>query len=208
MPYKDPQKRKEHAAKYGKLWYQKNKTRLKHVRAIWRKNNKKKCVEYQINWRKNNPEKYQLILQKRKPKTLLYLKDYYQKNKKNILQKKYRRLQEDSDFRLKELVRSRIQSGLKQNTKNLIKKNGKSVMYLGCSFKEYKSYLEEKFKPGMTWSNMGKNGWEIDHIVPLASFNFSKKNNLMKAFHYTNTQPLWSIENKVKGDREERRNYA
>ena len=72
-------------------------------------------------------------------------------------------------------------------------------MYLGCSFKEYKSYLEEKFKPGMTWNNMGKNGWEIDHIVPLARFDLSKINNQMKAFHYTNTQPLWSIENKVKG---------
>ena len=81
-------------------------------------------------------------------------------------------------------------------------------MYLGCSYKKYKSYLEKKFKPGMTWSNIGKNGWEIDHIVPLAKFDLSKKNNQLKAFNFKNTQPLWSTENKAKGDKIERRNYV
>ena len=60
----------------------------------------------------------------------------------------------------------------------------------------------------MTWSNIGKNGWEIDHIVPLAKFDLSKKNNQLKAFNFKNTQPLWSTENKAKGDKIERRNYV
>ena len=38
------------------------------------------------------------------------LADYHKVN--NILQKKYRRLQEDSDFRLKELVRIKRQNNL------------------------------------------------------------------------------------------------
>ena len=58
-------------------------------------------------------------------------------------------------------------------------------MYLGCTFDEYKIFLEKKFKENMEWSNMGgKNGWHIDHIKPLASFDLSKKTEQLKAFNY------------------------
>ena len=61
----------------------------------------------------------------------------------------------------------------------------RTIMYLGCTFDEYKIFLEKKFKENMEWSNMGgKNGWHIDHIKPLASFDLSKKTEQLKAFNY------------------------
>ena len=79
----------------------------------------------------------------------------------------------------------------------------RTIMYLGCTFDEYKIFLEKKFKENMEWSNMGgKNGWHIDHIKPLASFDLSKKTEQLKAFNYKNTQPLFKIDNLKKGARE------
>jgi hypothetical protein len=184
---------------YGKKYFQKNKDRLRPLRKIHAENNREKYVNYQLAYRKKNPENYKNTLEKGKPKRSHYAKKYFQDNKNKILTKKYTRLKEDHLFRLKELVRARIQSGLRQHVIGL-KKSMKSVMYLGCSFKEYKTYLESRFIDNMNWSNMGgKHGWQIDHIIPLASFDLKKKREQLKAFNYKNTQPLWAKANRVKG---------
>jgi hypothetical protein len=75
------------------------------------------------------------------------------------------------------------------------------VKSLGCSVEELKILLELKFAPGMTWDNwgIGKDKWNIDHIRPLASA--SDQQELEKLCHYTNLQPLWFIDNIVKGDK-------
>ena len=64
---------------------------------------------------------------------------------------------------------------------------------VGCSKQTLRSHLESKFKPGMNWQNHGK--WHIDHIIPLAKFNPNKYDDIKKANHYTNLQPLWASEN-------------
>lgn len=86
------------------------------------------------------------------------------------------------------------------------KKNDKSQNLLGCSFEEFKLYLESKFKPWMNWNNRGlytgkKNEtWHIDHIIPLASANTIE--DVIKLSHYTNFQPLDSyINQKTKRDK-------
>lgn len=53
----------------------------------------------------------------------------------------------------------------------------------------------------MTWENRGMFGWHIDHIIPLSLFNLTDRNDFLNACHYTNLQPLWSLDNLKKGDR-------
>lgn len=101
----------------------------------------------------------------------------------------------DINFKLKNNLRTRINSALK------VKRTSSISTLIGCSIAELKSYLESKFQPGMTWLNHTKDGWHIDHIKPLANFDLTNQEELYKACHYSNLQPLWAIDNLKKGDK-------
>jgi hypothetical protein len=77
---------------------------------------------------------------------------------------------------------------------------------LGCSFEEFKIYLESKFEDWMTWENYGKYngelnyGWDIDHIIPLSKA--ITENDIYDLSHYSNLQPLCSRTNRdIKKDK-------
>lgn len=71
------------------------------------------------------------------------------------------------------------------------------LQVLGCSVEELRTYLEAKFQPGMTWENADR--WHCDHIKPLALFDLTKDEELAIACHFSNIQPLWPDDNRVKG---------
>jgi hypothetical protein len=79
------------------------------------------------------------------------------------------------------------------------RKNGTTIEYLGCTATQYVDYMKARLLDGMTLENYGV--WHIDHIVPLASFNLNNEDEIRKAFHYSNTQPLWAADNIRKGCR-------
>ncbi len=139
-------------------------------------------------------------------------KNYYEENKedKKAYQRKYRasnkekinkhniqRRESDVQHKLRTSLRSRLNIALRGN-----QKSGSSVGDLGCSILELKNYLESKFTKGMSWDNHGTSGWHIDHILPLSSFDLENREQLLKACHYTNLQPLWWYENLRKSDNE------
>lgn len=102
----------------------------------------------------------------------------------------------DINYKIKSILRSRILVALKSN-----QKSGSTIKNLGCSIDNFKVYLESKFKDGMTWDNHGIHGWHIDHVIPLAQFDLTNKDEFLKAVHYTNLQPLWSVDNWRKADK-------
>jgi HNH endonuclease len=76
--------------------------------------------------------------------------------------------------------------------------NGKFIgkIILGCSFEDFKIYLESKFEIWMNWGNYGLYngelgyGWDIDHIIPI-SFAETEE-DVIRLNHFTNLQPLCS----------------
>jgi hypothetical protein len=71
---------------------------------------------------------------------------------------------------------------------------------VGCSRADLMTWLENQFKPGMTWGNYGTR-WHVDHKTPLARFSLGDRDQRKIASHYRNLQPLWAEENIAKGDK-------
>lgn len=114
------------------------------------------------------------------------------KNVKKISALSKKRYHNDINFRLKHILRSRIQRAIVLGSKKTSSSN-----LLGCNIEEYKQYLEKQFTEGMTWENYGRKEkhWVIDHIIPCSKFDLNQLEEQQKCFHYTNTQPLWWYDN-------------
>lgn len=100
--------------------------------------------------------------------------------------------------RLRGIIQTSIGSAL---TKSRNKKGSRTLLLLGCSIQHLREHFQSKFQPGMSWQNMGRHGWHIDHIRPCSSFDLSKLEEQMKCFHWTNLQPLWERENIQKSNK-------
>jgi len=103
-----------------------------------------------------------------------------------------RRRKYDLNYRILNSLRSRLWHSIRNN-----QKYGSTLELIGCSVENLKHYLENKFADGMSWDNYGK--WHIDHIIPCASFDLSKPKEQKRCFNYKNLQPLWRIDNIIKG---------
>jgi hypothetical protein len=49
----------------------------------------------------------------------------------------------------------------------------------------------------MNWNNHGL-VWELDHIIPISSFNLLNPEEQKKCFHYSNLRPLIKLKNRQK----------
>ena len=140
-----------------------------------------------------------------KSKLLDKSRQYYADNKDTVLEhnklwrKAFRdihgvsynnfRYNNDLNHKLKCIIRNRIADALKANNLSLIHVD------VGCSTEFLISYLESKWQPEMTWDNWSRDGWHVDHIVPLHNFDLSNKEEFNKACNYKNLQPLWAKDN-------------
>ena len=102
----------------------------------------------------------------------------------------------DIDFRLRRSLRSRMYYAVKNGYKC-----DKTMELIGCDVNTLKNHLESKFTEGMSWSNYGKNGWEIDHIIPCSLFNLENDLDQKECFNYLNLQPLWMLDNILKSNK-------
>ncbi len=189
---------KKNSKEYSKEYHSKNRDiRLKNQK-IYYLNNKEKILEKTILYYYNNREKM-----------LKCSKKYKELNKKKIKEKRianrdrYNKYQ--IDFRnlnpfnkIKQKIRNIISKSL---TRKGFSKNSRTEEILGCTFEEFKIYLESKFEIWMNWDNRGlyngelEFGWDIDHIIPLSSAETEE--DLIKLSHYLNLQPLCSYINRV-----------
>lgn len=125
--------------------------------------------------------------------------EYQKRTGQNKKHNKLKR-QTNPQWKLKQVLRCRYLDALKRHTSGgRVNKHHSAIELIGCSIDFYKQYLEQQFKPDMTWENHGIL-WEIDHIKPCAVFDLTNIIQQHECFIYTNTQPLYYSENRSKGD--------
>lgn len=175
---------KEYRKEYSKKYYQQNYK----ARRDYDKKYKDRNKEYHLNYAKEYRIKNIEIIKEKE-------KIYNNLNKDKINKKSRDKYLKDLNFKLVKILRARINYSV-----NKIYKNNSSLKYLGCSLEEYKQHLEKQFDENMTWENYGIY-WEVDHIYPISKFDLTIEDNIFKAFHFSNTQPLTISENRSKKDK-------
>lgn len=185
---------RDNILEYKKRHYREHKSKRKQYNQEYYERNKQTISTQKKKYRKKNLRRIKQ-----------YKKLYYLQNREKILQYNSSRRQEineytnekrktDLNFRLSHSLRSRLLNAIRNN-----QRKGSAVRDLGCSIGDFKLYIESKWLDGMTWENYGRDGWHLDHIIPLAYFDLSKRKQFLKACHYTNYQPLWAKDNIGKG---------
>lgn len=102
----------------------------------------------------------------------------------------------DQEFRIANILRARLRMALK-SAHILGVRSEQAVQDLGCPVPAFREYISGKFQPGMSWDNWGA-VWELDHISPLGLFNLADSYERRSAVHFTNFQPLFLADHKVK----------
>jgi hypothetical protein len=153
--------------------------RCNDCRKKYKQENKERFKESNRLYREKNKEKY---------------KKYKQENRAKKVARDIERKANDPNYKLAVNLRGRLGIAVRNNYKA-----GSAVRDLGCSIEELKQHLESKFQEGMTWENWSRDGWHIDHVKPLVAFDLTNREQFLEACHYTNLQPLWSLDNLKKG---------
>jgi hypothetical protein len=172
------EKNRETLIEIDKKYYQDKKELIREKQNIYYLENKDVIRDIQREYRENNREF--LTIKNRE-----YSKKYKNKKSNDIL------------WVLSSRIRTMIGNSLRGNG---YLKESKTETILGCSFEEFKLYLESNFQDWMTWENRGlyngelNYGWDIDHIIPLDSAETEE--DIIKLNHYTNLQPLCSYTNR------------
>lgn len=187
---------------YNKNYLLENRERLRPIKQEWSVKNRESIYK-----RRKERYKYKPVIkysdEERKEMARARQKKYYWKHKERLIKKQVikekEKIDNDLSYKLIKRYKFRIWDGLKG-----AKNKRRTIDLLGCDADFLKKYLEERFTEGMTWDNYGRKGWVVDHIIPLSSFDFSVEENIYKACHYSNLQPLWEKDNLIKGSKYER----
>lgn len=171
----------------SKEYCEKHKERLKQKRAERYRANKaeltrKRRARYFLNHEEN----------KRKARE----KRNANKERVNFLQRQ--KYKEDIQYKIATCLRAHLYNAMRYTE---TKKCDKIEQLTGCTYTILKEHLEKQWLPGMSWSNHTKNGWNIDHIQPVASFDLTDPTQQKICFHYTNLRPLWATDNRIKNSK-------
>ena len=216
----------EAAREWRRAYYIANKDKIKARTKLWKAENPERKRELNRDYKARNPDKLAAYAaankveiavkqaakyQKNKVATKVYGAKRYQEKKVEIdaknaayaaknyaavrnKQREYKqnRLKTDPSFKLIALCARRMHHALK----GVAAKSAKTMALLGCDGDFLRQHLENLFTEGMTWETQGK--WQIDHHIPVASFDLTIAEQQQKCFHYSNLRPLWATDNRTK----------
>lgn len=190
---------KEEKLEYRRNYYEENKERIK-----------KNSVEQQYTkkYREKNPEKVKLYNQE-------YGKNYRTDNRDKIRKKdrtyETGRRRNDPSYRLRKNVSRSINFQL---SKIGLTKKFSCMRYVSFSILDLVAHIENLFESWMNWNNHGKYKvetwkdndistwtWQLDHIIPQSSFDFSKPEEIRRCWELSNLRSYSAKLNVIEGDR-------
>ncbi len=183
------EERRAHHAVAVKKWRSKPENRRKSSasKRAWCQKNRDKQRAANNKWRIRHPDRVRENHLRFKRANPTYSKEYGANRRSS-----------DIAFRIRGNLQRRIVKALKGTSKIET-----SIRLLGCSPAFLVGYLENLFQSGMTWGNygLGSGKWNVDHVTPCASFDLNNAGEQRRCFHFTNLQPLWSVDNIRKGNK-------
>ncbi len=194
-------KYREESKELSKAYRERNKESHQKRNSEYQKMNKEiisiKKREYYLKNKESILDKRKQYYEDNRETKMKYQRDYQQNNKEKRNKYLQERRESDPLFKLTTNVRNLINNSFYENGYT---KSSRTQEILGCSYSEFKKYLEYKFEYWMDWGNRGIydgelcSGWDIDHITPLSICENVEE--LLKLNHYTNLQPLCSKTNR------------
>ena len=189
-------KNKEKYQDYFKTYQQENKENIKEYKKENYIKNKEKVIERSRLYYDNNKEELNRKASDRQKNNRDSI------NRNNRIRNKNKR-DIDPLYRLVNNLRTSIYLSIKRIGYN---KSSRTFEIVGCSYDEFRKYIEDRFYEWMNWGNYGKYngelnyGWDIDHIIPVSSA--TSEEDVIRLNHYTNLQPLCSKVNRdIKKDK-------
>lgn len=133
-------------------------------------------------WRNENKEKF-----------LDCCKRYRSKENVKVYtnEKKKEKYNADENYKQSLLLRNIVRNLINGTTKN---PSRRSLELTGCSQQQFKQWIEYNFIDEMNWDNYG-DYWNLDHIVPVSSFDLTKEEDMLLCFQWSNTAPEISKKN-------------
>lgn len=178
--------------------------------SYWQDNDARKvlnCIRAKNRWASMTIEQRRAETQRRARRTTEKQREYHTR---------YRtKLREENPEKLKRMLNgyakkarakplNRAKANMSKRFRDALRKyrtthkDSMSAM-IGCTWAHFDAWITRQFKRGMTWANYGSL-WHIDHIEPLASFDVRDRDDMRRAWHYTNLRPLTAEENMAKSD--------
>jgi len=141
-----------------------------------------------------------------------YQKNKYQKDGMNneckeCVNKRYRvhskaRKEYDPEYKLVTNLRSRLGRAVRG------KSNSRATeQIIGVDVEIFTKWVEFQLEEGMTMQNYGP-VWQLDHVLPISSFNLLDEEELFQAMNWVNIRPLTPIKNMQKYNKIDRWLYV
>ena len=201
--------RKEARKEYPRKWYLQHRDEKKEYQKKYalehKEEIKKKNKKYNLEHKDEN-KKYRLQNKNRAKEIRLQHKDEIRVRVRAWSKNKYNK---DPIYRRVNRMRAKCRLIIIKIIKHgdITEKNNIDCLKLfGTTVDGFKKHIENQFTDTMSWYNHGHiynpDAWQLDHIIPIGSFDFTIEENFIKAFHYTNTQPLMSSDHLEKSSKE------
>ena len=191
---------KEREKEYNKQYNLEHKEQAKQYNLDHKEQKKEYNKQYNLDNKEKIKEQTKQYRLGHKEKIRERSKQYSLGHKENRNQHQRERRKNDPNFKLAMNLRSRMRIAMKG-----ISKCASTMELLGCTREEFWTHLEKSFYDckitgeKMTRFNHGK--WHFDHIIACAKFNLIYPEQQRICFNWKNYQPLWALDNMIKGAR-------